>query len=166
MGRPNPVTQGAAALAALISQNSPIQKLVYDLFFYEFQPSFATPIDIVSTVVINAVSPTEIIVAQYTVPHTYEGVIKWIGQDSHQSGIFDNSTWFVRINQAAAFTWQGVDVMKGSVSNPTPETMALTGNDIVTISLILSSSSGIVFPLLAAGRIKGWIWDKSRRTKL
>ena len=134
-----------------------------DFYFYQSQPLFATPVDIITEVSFVSPSPTEIPIVTYTVPPQYEGVIKFVGQDSSQPLIFNNSSWFVRIDGNPATNWANVDVQKGSIINPTPDTIILSSQQTVQISAIVATGTGITFPVILAGRLKGWIWGVERR---
>ncbi len=126
--------------------------------YLHFQPQEAIPFDVIGDYAFSASGNTEKTVVTFQVPGNVIGVLKWVGIDSDQPNLFDNSTWNLRINGNAVPNWGGIDVQKGSVLQPTPETISLQANDVVAMGCVLSGSTGINFNVRAFARLKGWFW--------
>ncbi len=128
-----------------------------------FMPAKAKPFDVISSYAFTAAGTPERTIATFKVPQNQIGVIKWVGQDSDQPAVFNNSTWNLKINGVAVPSWASVEDQKGSVAQPTPETIVLNENDTVTLTCILSTGTDITFGSgtpLVSGRLKGWYWPR------
>ena len=138
--------------------NALFDDLKQNYLYLHFQPKNAIPFDVIGDYSFPAVGPNEQVVVTFQVPGNVIGTLKWVGIDSDQPNIFDNSTWNLRINGNAVPNWGGIDVQKGSILLPTPETIFLQANDVVSMGCVLLGNTGINFNVKAFARLKGWFW--------
>lgn len=155
--RRNPIELDSRHLRPIPRLKDPIQDFIERFEFprIHFKPIDGIDFDKVGTLAVTAVMGyTE--VQGFTLPAGFEGVLKLIGQGADSLGLFDDTTWRLRINGASYIDWDGLSLQRGTISQPTPVTIFL--NDGASVSFQIANASANTYT--AQARISGWYWAK------